>query len=391
MMPAKVRKPPLVAALLALVATPLATRLLVHGSMPDTWGVFPPPKSPDVPGFSWFVFVLGVALALLIAGFIRAPQRFGFAPPEPAPREQPRLVAFPPWCVPGALLAMASWALMWGELPELAALVPFSFVPLWWGFILALDGVVYRRTGGTSLVARRPGAVLAIGATSCVSWYFFEYLNYFTRSNWYYPNDAIFSRCGYLLWFGLAFTTVLPSIFVVYQLLTTIEPLRARFARGPKIELSRAAVRRLLWIGLASLAALVLWPAPLFPLIWLSPLLVLSAATALAGAWTPFSALRSGNWAPVVLIGLACALNYLVGEMWNFYSTSQNPNFWKYDVPYVNVLQVYEMPLLGYFGYLPFGMLCWVWWIHHAQLLGVDPAIDVVAGAGPTLTRHQDA
>ncbi|WP_437851434.1 small-conductance mechanosensitive channel [Sorangium sp. So ce363] len=369
------------------MATPLATRLLVHGDMPDTWGVFPPPKSPDVPGFSWFVFGLGVALALLTLGFLWAPQRFGFAAPAATRPAGVRPVPFPPWCVPGALLAVASWALMWGKPLEAAALVPFSFVPQWWGFILALDGVVYRRTGGVSLVSRRPAAVLAIAATSCVSWYFFEYLNYFTRSNWYYPNDAIFSRCGYLAWFGLAFTTVLPSTFVVYQLLTTIAPLRARFERGPQIALSRAAVRRLLWLGLLSLAALVLWPAPLFPLLWLSPLLVLTAAVSLAGAWTPFSAIRSGNWAPVVLMGLACALNYLVGEMWNFYSTPQNPNFWKYDVPYVNVLHVFEMPLLGYFGYLPFGMLCWVWWIHHAHLCGVDPAIDVVAGAGPTLAR----
>ncbi|WP_437665287.1 hypothetical protein [Sorangium sp. So ce1182] len=56
----------------------------------------------------------------------------------------------------------------------------------------------------------------------------------------------------------------------------------------------------------------------------------------------------------------------------------------------MNVLLVYEMPLLGYFGYLPFGILCWVWWIHHAHLCGVDPAIDVVAGAGPTLTQPRD-
>jgi hypothetical protein len=391
-MSAKVRKLPLVLGLVALVATPLVTRLLVHGDMPDTWGKFPPPKSPDVPGFSWLVFGLGVALALGILEFLRAPQRFGFTPPAAAREEYVPRVRFPPWCVPGALLAMASWALMWGELPDAAApLVPFSFVPLWWGFILALDGVVYRRTGGLSLVARRPWAMLAIAATSCVSWYFFEYLNYFTRSNWYYPNDAIFSQCGYLLWFGLAFTTVLPSIFVVYQLLTTIAPLRTRFENGPQIELSRATVRKLLGLGLGSLAALVLWPAPLFPLLWLSPLVVLAAAVSLSGAWTPFSPIRRGNWAPVVLIGLATVLNYLVGEMWNFYSTPQNPNFWKYDVPYVNVLHVYEMPLLGYFGYLPFGMLCWVWWIHHARLFGLDPAIDVVAGAGPTLTRRSDA
>jgi len=29
-----------------------------------------------------------------------------------------------------------------------------------------------------------------------------------------------------------------------------------------------------------------------------------------------------------------------------------------YEIPYVNVLHVFEMPLLGYAGYLPFGVLC---------------------------------
>jgi len=40
--------------------------------------------------------------------------------------------------------------------------------------------------------------------------------------------------------------------------------------------------------------------------------------------------------------------------MWNFYSLPK----WKYDVPFVNRFHIFEMPLLGYAGYLPFGLEC---------------------------------
>lgn len=29
---------------------------------------------------------------------------------------------------------------------------------------------------------------------------------------------------------------------------------------------------------------------------------------------------------------------------------------WKYNVPYVGFLKIFEMPILGYFGYLPFAL-----------------------------------
>jgi len=31
---------------------------------------------------------------------------------------------------------------------------------------------------------------------------------------------------------------------------------------------------------------------------------------------------------------------------------------WVYDIPYVDALRLFEMPILGYAGYLPFGVLC---------------------------------
>jgi hypothetical protein len=40
--------------------------------------------------------------------------------------------------------------------------------------------------------------------------------------------------------------------------------------------------------------------------------------------------------------------------MWNYYSQAK----WIYTVPYVNRFKIFEMPILGYAGYLPFGLEC---------------------------------
>jgi hypothetical protein len=40
--------------------------------------------------------------------------------------------------------------------------------------------------------------------------------------------------------------------------------------------------------------------------------------------------------------------------MWNHYSYPK----WEYCIPYVQRFQIFEMPLLGYLGYLPFGLQC---------------------------------
>ena len=40
--------------------------------------------------------------------------------------------------------------------------------------------------------------------------------------------------------------------------------------------------------------------------------------------------------------------------MWNVHSLAR----WQYDIPYVERFRIFEMPLLGYAGYLPFGLEC---------------------------------
>jgi hypothetical protein len=41
-------------------------------------------------------------------------------------------------------------------------------------------------------------------------------------------------------------------------------------------------------------------------------------------------------------------------EMWNYYSLAK----WEYAIPFVHRYEIFEMPILGYAGYLPFGLEC---------------------------------
>ena len=78
------------------------------------------------------------------------------------------------------------------------------------------------------------------------------------------------------------------------------------------------------------------------------------------------------------------ALTYFIQgflhESWNYFSgthpngqlgVTYNPDYWSYSIPYVDVWHISEMPLLGYMGYMPFGVYCGIWWILYAYLLNI--------------------
>jgi len=69
---------------------------------------------------------------------------------------------------------------------------------------------------------------------------------------------------------------------------------------------------------------------------------------------TLFGWLRYGDWRPLLQPALAALICGLLWELWNFGSLAK----WHYSIPYVQRFRVFEMPLLGYAGYLPFGVEC---------------------------------
>jgi len=114
----------------------------------------------------------------------------------------------------------------------------------------------------------------------------------------------------------------------------------------------------LLTVVAAGIGLLVLgiYPEYLFPLLWILPLLILVSLQALMKEAHVFSSLGHGDWRSVISSALAALVCGFFWELWNYYSLAK----WVYHIPFVQHLQLFEMPLLGYAGYLPFGLQCGV-------------------------------
>lgn len=362
--------------LLSLVL-PLAASWFVYPDthLPPGFGVFPPVFVTEPPGFNLVVFV---ALLLVEAGlvvFLLFPQWFGFQPPQPAPCPTP--VKFPIWFWIGAAVTLFFWWLMWARVTPFGDLVYYAFSPLWWGFILTLDGIVYRRSAGRSLLAARPATFVISAVVSLIGWSYFEYYDYFALGTWYYPNSTMpqLSHETIVLIFLVAYTTVWPAIFEWYTLLNTCPKLASRYTNGPKLALPG---NLLMWGGFALVVAMVFLPHPLFWVVWIGTLAIFAGMLIRLGIWTPFTAMAQGNWGPMILMALSALFNGFFWEMWNYGSAHPelpvtNPNYWMYDIPYVNVIHTFsEMPLLGYLGYMPFGILAWVMFIWAGKVCGFD-------------------
>jgi hypothetical protein len=226
--------------------------------------------------------------------------------------------------------------------------------------------------------------MIVIAVVSIPAWGFFEFMNYYAIEFWVYPSDKIFSPTWQAVWALVCFSVVLPAIFEWYTLLHTLDGLWNRWRHGPALTMTR---RQLGWVLAAGVVSLVLFgafPFQLFVVLWLGPPIVLIAALVRSRYWTPLHPIRWGNWSPVVLAALASLANGVLWEFWNYGSKffhggyQTNPNYWFYEIPYVDKVHLFsEMPLLGYLGYLPFGILAWVCWLVAAHLAGQPRQFDL--------------
>src|ERR671918_2108557 len=108
----------------------------------------------------------------------------------------------------GLSLILIFWILNWA-LP--GARTHWGFFPLWLGYCLTIDGLVYWRTG-TSLLTRSPHKYVGLFLVSAPVWWIFELLNVRTQ-NWTYLGIEIFTPAQDVFWTTLSFTTVIPAVF----------------------------------------------------------------------------------------------------------------------------------------------------------------------------------
>jgi len=117
-----------------------------------------------------------------------------------------------------------------------------------------------------------------------------------------------------------------------------------------------AAAMAVLLLDAAGLLAIGVWPDYLFPLLWVSPLLIVIGLQTVMQERHFLSQVADGDWSGAVAAALAALVCGGLWEMWNYFSLAK----WEYSIPFVQRFQIFEMPLLGYAGYLPFGLECLV-------------------------------
>lgn len=354
------RRFPILLALVLLAALPLAGQAL--RGFPAAFFSFPPlvERQPPHAPFSAPVFAVFAALALVAAGLFLVPRRFGFSP-RPVPPE-PFRVRHPLHGKLGLALMLASWLLAWGRFDLPGPVEQHTFFPLWLGFIFAVDGLVFHRAGRSLFANRRPAFLLTF-PISAASWWYFEFLNRSVR-NWWYEIPMEFGPVHYLVYSSLCFSTVLPAIFEVRDALASVPALRVRWSRGPRWRIPRAAAL-FFALGALLLPLVPFFPDPLFFATWVAPLALLAGALGLARVESPFDPMKDGDWSAAALLSLAALICGFFWELWNVGSTPR----WAYAIPYVQRFHLFEMPAVGYAGYLPFGPVCACFWLAWTNLL----------------------
>ncbi|MGD9042869.1 MAG: hypothetical protein PVG06_04105 [Desulfobacterales bacterium] len=300
--------------------------------------------------FSWFVFALYVLLifACVAPLMIKASQSHRQVESRTRPAR-----SFPWWGWLGLLIGAMSWILAWTRFNWFAGLQPHTFTPLWLAFIIVINGISYRRTGNCMMLDR-PVYFLLLFPTSAAFWWFFEYLNRFVQ-NWFYIGPE-FSAWEYFWYATLPFSTVLPAVLGMRDWILSNDWLRNTFGHFGPLHIPHPKILAALTLvaSASGLAGIGVWTNALFPLLWVSPLLIILSLQTLMGEGHILSELTAGNWSMLVAAALAAIICGVFWEMWNYYSLAK----WRYSIPFVHRYQVFEMPLLGYAGYLPFGLQC---------------------------------
>jgi len=245
----------------------------------------------------------------------------------------------------GVMLVAICWPLNW-TLPGFRT--SYLFFPLWLGYILVVDALVQTQTGSSIWMRSRRDFVLLFLISAPV-WWLFELTNLRT-GNWEYLGPELFDPLQLLL-STISYTVVAPAVFETAELIRNFRWMD-RFASGSRLPSTRAVFVGLFVVGLAMLSAMLAWPKIFYPFTWIALVFILEPIN----HWTARSyflkELREGDWRTVISLSLGALVCGLFWEMWNYYSFPK----WIYHIPGLAFFHVFEMPLLGYGGYVPFAL-----------------------------------
>jgi len=269
----------------------------------------------------------------------------------------------------GFLIIVAAEALLFGG----NQIVGRWFTPIvWTGYILFVDGLVYALRSRSLLMTDRL-ELLVIVVVSIGAWWLCEFYNAprFWKSDlelwWHYHNlepNLMLRRAGY----DWAFATIFPLLFITAELFTVT--LFKRSNGGLRLSPSKGVLLIFIVLGVVGVVWPLIYPSAwLAPVIWLSFIFLFDPINALRGWPSIAGDLSRGDWRrlwSLLAAGLVCGFLW---EFFNYWAISK----WTYTVPYLGNVKIFEMPVLGFLGFPPFAVECWVIYIFVRSLL--PPAV----------------
>ena len=233
------------------------------------------------------------------------------------------------------------------------------FTPIvWTGYILFIDALLYKINGRSYLVNRRREFFLML-PVSLFCWLIFEAYNLHLQ-NWEYinlPENMVIRIFGYV-W---SFITITPGIILTSDLIDTWE-LFDRF-KMRKFTISKTTLNFWIIIGALFLLVPIFLPRSsaqyLFALIWMGFVFLLDPVNARLGEHSLFIDLRSGKINKLFSLFLSGVICGVLWEFWNYWAQTK----WIYTLPFLQNPKIFEMPLAGFLGFLPFAVECYVMWV----------------------------
>lgn len=257
-----------------------------------------------------------------------------------------RFLSFPVQGWIGVGLIAIFWPLNWFlEGPR----THWGFFPLWLGYCLTVDGLVLKRTG-TSLLTRSWRKYVGLIIISAPMWWLFEVLNWRIQ-NWFYDGRGLFTDLEYGLLATIAFSTVIPAVFGTAELVASL-PFFQRMRRGPIIKPDQKTAVVFFAAGWVMLGLMLVWPRYFFPFLWISVYFITEPINIWLGNRHLGQFTQNGDWRPVLYLWGGVLITAFFWEFWNYWSYPK----WVYTVPYMDFWHIFEMPLFGYSGYLPFAL-----------------------------------
>jgi len=214
---------------------------------------------------------------------------------------------------------------------------------------------------------------------SNVYWFMFEGYNLHLR-NWTYINlpDNVAVRMIGFIW---SFATIFPGILLTNEVLNQLGLFRRAAIKGKestRVDKNRSDKvwvvpdwlhRALIGVGFVFCVAPLLMPGEiaryLFAFVWIGFVLLLDPINYRWGQPSLLRELESGSVRTLLTLFVAGLICGILWEFWNYWAETK----WVYTVPYFSEPKIFEMPLFGFLGFLPFAVECFVLWHFTRRIL----------------------